>query len=218
MGNEYTKSATKTVSISDYLSSTEYRTKALLSLALESGEVKHFKKAIQAVRSGDAVREMSHEKANARLLDYLTRPITFQSDVEFFEEGSSKILYKRTPLMIALDLQHIELGQYLKDEINRVKRVEMTFEKEENVTGNLTFGATNVSTPKVKDMLDNTSEKMKMMTNKLMPLDKHVSVRPSRSKNVVSAADLLADDPMTLAKMKSWSSSLKAQTGSAESF
>lgn len=201
MGNG--ASATQsTISLTDYVSKSEFRSKTLLSNALESGSVQDMKRAIQTMRSADAIHELTHGKANVRLLDYLTRPISFQSDEELVDNGVSHKFYKRTPLMIALDLQHIELGLYLRDEIARVKKVQMTFEKQAD-------SPKLISVMSFADEKSSVTQGVKQVTwvvkNSFNPVIK------KNAKNVVSASDLLSDDPDALKKMKLWSSMLNSK-------
>lgn len=201
MGNNSSIAVASTISLTDYVSKSEYRSKTLLSIALESGRVKDLKCAIQTVRSADAVHALSHEKANARLLDYLTQPISFQSDEEFIDQGSMQVVYKRTPLMIALDMQHFELGTYLRDEIARVKKVQMTFDKHEK-----TPNSVSVLTFSGGDRIMNGVQKVGGLVKDAMDINVNRNLnRNGNARNTVSASDLLSDDPETLEKMKSWS-------------
>jgi len=189
--------------------SAEYRTKTLLSSALESGSIEGLKQAIQAVRSSDAARELPHADSTKRLLDYLTKPMSFQSDEEFIEEdriARGHADWKRTPLQIALDMEHFDLGLFLRDEITRVAKINTSSESlepaSEKVHVRLIGGNSN-----------SARERASLAEKRLCALKeaKNVDIEASPAmavygRNIVSAEDLFADDKKTLSEIKTWTS------------
>lgn len=184
--------------------SAEYRTKALLSSALESGSIEDLKQAIKAVRSADAARELPHAESTKRVLDYLTKPMSFQSDEEFIEDdriAKGRAKWKRTPLQIALDMEHFDLGVFLRDEITRVAKIHTTSES-------LKPASEKVHVRVIGGSSSSARERASLAEKRLFALKevKNVSVEAAAvsGRKVVYAKDLFADDKKTLSEINTW--------------